>query len=217
MSTELEFAAKAADVVGLYLTPPENALVLSLDEKPKIQLERRSGYVVSSARRLVQGYESTYTRHGRLNLFAALEVAPGRIHAQTTLSFEKTKVGFLSFLESVLAGFPGSDTVEYHVILDTPRIHKRHENWLAAHRNVFFHYTPPRASWLNLVAVWFGILRLKSLRGASFTDTGQLATPIKAFQNASNEPARPFLLSGGSGKSEGRNSQIQPRTFATRH
>ena len=194
ISTDPEFAAKAADVVGLYLAPPENALVLSLDEKPNIQaLERRTGYAVSSDRRLVQGFESTYTRHGTLNLFAALEVATGRIHARTTPSSEKTKVGFLAFLESVLAGFPASDTVEYHVIMDNHSIHKRHEEWLAAHPNVFFHYTPTSASWLNMVEIWFGILTLKSLRGASFTDTGQLAAHIKAFQNAYNETAHPFV------------------------
>ena len=125
-------------MVGLYLAPSENALVLSLDEKSNIQAwERRTGYVVSSDRRLVQGYESTSPRHGTLNLFAALEVGSGRIHARTTPSSEKTEGGFLVFLERVLAGFPRSDTVEYHVIMDNPSIHKRHEKWLAAHPNVF--------------------------------------------------------------------------------
>ena len=194
ISTVPEFAAKAADVVGLYLTPPENALVLCVDEKPKIQaLERRCGYAVSSDGRLVQGLESTYKRHGTLNLFAALEVATGRIHARTTPSSEKSKGGFLSFLESVLAGFPESDAMEYHVIMDNHSLHKRHEKWLAAPPNVFFHYTPPSASWLNMEEIRFGILRLKSLRGASFTDTAQLAEQIMAFQKAYNETAQPFV------------------------
>ena len=148
---------------------------------------------MSSDRRLAQGYESTYTRHGTLNLFAALEVATGRIHAQTTPSSEKTKVGFLAFLESVLAGFPSSATVEYHVIMDNHSIHKRHEKWLAAHPNVFSHYTPTSASWLNMVEIWFGILTLKSLRGASSTDTSLLAAHIMAFQNAYNDTAHPFV------------------------
>ena len=106
-STAPELAAKAADVVGLYPVPPENALVLSLDEKPNIQaLKRRSGYAVSSDRCLVQGYESTYPQHGTLNLLAVLEVAGGRVHARTTPSSEKTKVGFWPFWRVSLPVFP---------------------------------------------------------------------------------------------------------------
>ena len=194
VSTDPEFAAKAADVVGLYLAPPENALVLCVDEKPNIQaLERRRGYVSSSDGRLVQGYESVYKRHGTLNLFAALEVATGRIHGKTTPPSEKTKKGFLAFLEDVLSGLPVSPTVVYHVIVDNHSIHKRHEDWLSGHPNVCFHYTPTSASWLNMVEIWFGILTLKSLRGASFTDTGQLGAHIKAFLDAYNASAHPFV------------------------
>ena len=194
VSTDPQFAAKAADVVGLYLAPPKNAMVFCVDEKPNIQaLERRTGYVVSSDGRLVQGYESTYTRHGTLNLFAALEVATGRIYSKSTDSSEKNKQGFLAFLEDVLSGLPKSETVEYHVIMDNHSIHKHHEQWLSRHPNVFFHYTPTSASWLNMVEIWFGILTLKSLRGASFTDTKQLGAHIKAFQESYNETAQPFI------------------------
>ena len=155
VSTDPEFTAKAADVVGLYLAPPENAPALCVDEKPNIQaLERGGGYVTSSDRRTIQGYESTYKRHGTLNLFAALEMAPGRIHDKTTLPGEKTKKGFPAFLEEVLAGLPVSESVEYHVIMDNHSIHKRHETWLSRHPNVHFHYTPTSASWLNMVEIW---------------------------------------------------------------
>ena len=165
-----------------------------MDEKPNIQaLERGSGYVSSSDRRVIHGYESEYRRHGTLNLFAALEVATGRIHGKTTEPGEKTKKGFLSFLEEVLSGLPGSETTEYHVIMDNHSIHKRHEAWQSRHPNVFFHYTPTRASWLNMVEIWFGILTLKSLRGASFRDTGQLGSHIRAFVAAYNDQAHPFV------------------------
>lgn len=98
VSTDPEFAAKALDVVGLYLAPPENALVLCVDEKPNIQaLERGGGYVTSSDRCLIQGYESTYKRHGMLNLFAALEVATGRIHDKTTTPGGKRRRGSWRF------------------------------------------------------------------------------------------------------------------------
>jgi transposase len=192
VSTDPAFAAKAADVVGLYLEPPEQALVISVDEKPNIQaLERSQGYAVSSDHKLIQAMQSTYKRHGTLNLFAALEVATGFVHGQATRTEEKTKKGFLRFLEDVLAELPEAN--EYHVIMDNHSIHKRHEAWLEAHPNVYFHYTPTSASWLNMVEIWFGILSRKSLRGQSFSDTEQLRAHIEAFIAAYNPQATPFI------------------------
>lgn len=192
ISTDPEFAAKAADVVGLYLAPPENACVLCIDEKPNIQaLERRTGYAVSSNRALVRAYESVYERRGTLNLFAALEVATGHVHAACTEPSKKTKKGFLEFMDNLLSSMP--DTSEYHVIMDNHSIHKRHEAWLETHRNVFFHYVPTSASWLNMVEIWFGILQRKSLRGASFSNVEELGEHILAFQAAYNKNAEPFV------------------------
>ncbi len=192
VSTDPLFVPKAADVVGLYLAPPENALVICVDEKPNIQaLERATGYAVSSDRKLIRALESTYKRNGTLNLFAALEVATGQIHGKTTEPAKKTKKGFLEFMEELLLELPESG--EYHVIMDNHSIHKRHGLWLAEHPNVFFHYTPTSASWLNMVEIWFGILTLKSLRGMSFSSTQELGVHIKAFQKAYNETARPFV------------------------
>ena len=97
VSTDPEFAAKAADVIGLYLNPPENALVLSVDEKPSIQaLERTRGYVHTSSGKVVQGLQSTYKRHGTLNLFAALNVATGTIRGKTTQT--KKRADFQSLI-----------------------------------------------------------------------------------------------------------------------
>jgi len=192
ISTDPEFASKAADVVGLYLAPPENAFVICVDEKPNIQaLERRTGYAISSDKKLIQGIESTYERHGTVNLFAALHVASGHIHGKVTTPGEKTKKGFLNFMDDLLAHLPESS--EYHVIVDNHSIHKRHEAWLANHPNVFFHYTPTSASWLNMVEIWFGILTRKSLRKKGFSNTGELAAHIEAFTATYNETARPFI------------------------
>lgn len=192
VSTDPEFVPKAADVVGLYLAPPENALVLCVDEKPNIQaLERLTGYAVSSDRKLVRALESTYKRNGTANLFAALEVSTGQIRSKTTEPSQKTKKGFLEFMDELLLELPESE--EYHVIMDNHSIHKRHGLWLENHPNVFFHYTPTSASWLNMVEIWFGILTLKSLRGASFSSTQDLCSHIKAFQEAYNKTARPFI------------------------
>jgi transposase len=192
VSTDPEFASKAADVVGLYLAPPENAFVICIDEKPNIQaLERRTGYAISSDKKLVQGIESTYKRNGTVNLFAALHVASGHIHGKVTPPGEKTKKGFLNFMDDLLAHLP--DSSEYHVIVDNHSIHKRHGAWLENHPNVFFHYTPTSASWLNMVEIWFGILTRKSLRKKSFSNTGDLAAHIEAFTEAYNETAHPFV------------------------
>lgn len=192
VSTDPLFAAKSADIVGLYLAPPENALVISVDEKPNIQaLEREVGYVVSPDKKLIRGLESTYKRNGTLNLFAALEVATGQIHACATEPCEKTKKGFISFLDGLLDDLP--EAREYHVIMDNHSIHKNHDKWLEKHPNVFFHYTPTSASWLNMVEIWFGILTYKSLRGASFSSPEELAEHIKNFTKAYNKSARPFV------------------------
>ena len=115
VSTDPQFAAKAADIIGLYLDPPENALVLSVDEKPTIQaLERASGYVQTSSGKIVQGLKSTYKRHGTINLFAALEVATGLIHGKTTQS--KKRVDFQAFMDEIIDDHPTGRY--FNVILD---------------------------------------------------------------------------------------------------
>ena len=192
ISTDPEFVPKAADVVGLYLVSDEKALVICVDEKPNIQaLEFRTGYAVSSDRKLMRGLERTYTRNGTVNLFAALEVATGRIHGKTTDSSQKTKKGFLSFMDDLLLELPSAE--EYHVILDNHSIHKRHEGWLAEHEKVYFHYTPTSASWLNMVEICLGILTRKSLRGASFTSTEALCGHIGKFIEHYKQNAKPFV------------------------
>ena len=190
VSTDPQFAAKAADIVGLYLNPPQNALVISVDEKPGIQaLERAAGYVQTDSGKIVRGFKSTYKRHGTLNLFAALEVATGAIHGQITQ--QKRRVEFLAFMEELVAELPPDK--EMHVILDNYCIHKRNDAWLAAHPNVFFHFTPTSASWLNLVEVWFGILSRKALRGGNFKNVEELRAAIEAFIAAYGPTAKPFI------------------------
>lgn len=189
VSTDPEFTVKAADIVGLYLNPPENALVLSVDEKPSIQaLERATGYVETNNGKIVRSFKSTYKRHGTLNLFAALVVATGAIHTQTTQ--QKRRVEFLEFMDNVMSEMP--EGKEIHVILDNYCIHKKNEAWLAAHPNVFFHFTPTSASWLNQVEIWFGILSRKALRGASFKNIEELRQAIEEFIAVYNPTAKPF-------------------------
>jgi len=192
VSTDPEFAPKAADIVGLYLAPPEKALVISVDEKPSIQaLERATGYVCTSSGKIVRGLKSTYKRHGTLNLFAALNVATGAIHTQTT-EF-KRRVEFLAFMDQVLLELPGSNEEDLHVILDNYCIHKRTDEWLARQPNVKFHFTPTSASWLDQVEIWFGILSRKALKNASFQSVDELCVAINAFVEAYQLNVKPFV------------------------
>lgn len=190
VSTDPEFAAKAADVIGLYLNPPQNALVLSVDEKPAIQaLERTRGYVQTSSGKIVQGMKSTYKRHGTVNLFAALEVATGAIRGKTTQT--KKRADFQAFMDEVIEDQPAGRQI--HVILDNLSTHKKNDDWLAAHPNVTFHFTPTSASWLNQVEIWFGIFQRKTLNNASFGSIEQLTTAIHDFTAAYNVNAAPFV------------------------
>jgi len=189
VSTDKEFAAKAADIVGLYLSPPEKALVISVDEKPGIQaLERKTGYVETDNGKIVRAYKSTYKRHGTLNLFAALRVATGQV--RTAITRLKRREEFLQFMEQVVAD--AAPDQELHVILDNYCTHKKCDVWLAKHPNVHFHFTPTSASWLNQVEIWFGILSRKALRGLSARSTSDLAKAIEAFVAAYEKHPKPF-------------------------
>ena len=190
VSTDKEFAVKAADIVALYLDPPTNAIILSLDEKPSIQvIERATGYVETDSGAVVRALKSTYKRHGTLNLFAALDVGTGQVRAQTTES--KKRVDFQAFLESVLAEMPPDK--EIHVILDNYCTHKRNEEWLAKYEGrVVFHFTPTSASWLNQIEIVFSLLQRKTLSGASFRTKSELREAIEAFIERHNEKAKPF-------------------------
>ena len=191
ISTDPEFTQKAAEIVGLYLNPPENALIISVDEKPSIQaLSRTTGYVVTNDSKVVRGMKSTYRRNGTLNLFAALKVAIGQVYAKPTKT--KKRVDFLAFMDDFLRDFPIEDGVELHVILDNYCIHKRCTEWLSQHPQVHFHFTPTSASWLNQIEIWFGILSRKVLRGASFDSVDQLATAIKEYIDFYNQSSKPF-------------------------
>src|SRR6202047_3048726 len=188
-SNDPDFAAKAADVVGLYMAPPKNAIVLCVDEKPSIQaLERAQGYLKLPNGRTLTGHSHDYKRTGTTTLFAAFEVASGKVTAGHKK--QRRRVEFLDFMNSVTAAFPKR---QLHVILDNLNTHKKNEQWLKAHPNVQFHFTPTSASWLNQVEVWFSILQGQSLSGASFTSLKQLKQHIDAYIKAYNDKAEPFV------------------------
>lgn len=189
ISTDPEFAAKAADIVGLYLDPPENAVVLSVDEKPGIQaLERAQGYLKLPDGRALTGFSHEYKRNGTTTLFAALDIVTGKVKAGHYKRRRRRE--FLDFMNEVIAEYPAQ---EIHVVLDNLRTHKpKHDRWLSRHKNVHFHYTPTHASWLNQIECWFSILSRRTLQGASFASPKQLREAIDRFIEAYNKDAAPF-------------------------
>lgn len=189
ISTDPEFAPKAADIVGLYLDPPDNAVVLCVDEKPHIQaLERAQGWLRLPNGKALTGFNHGYKRHGTTTLFAAFNVATGQVKAGHYKRRRRRE--FLDFMNEVIADYPDR---EIHVILDNLNTHKpKRDRWLARHPNVHFHYTPTYASWLNQVEIWFSILSRRALKGASFTSAQQVRNAIDRFIAAHNRKAAPF-------------------------
>lgn len=189
-SPDPQFAVKAAAIVGLYLDPPDNAVVLAVDEKPNIQaLERKQGYLKLSNGRSLSGHGHTYKRHGTTTLFAALEVATGAVTAAHYK--RRRRVEFLDFMNRILATYPGR---QIHVVLDNLSTHKpKRDRWLAGHPNVHFHFTPTYASWLNQVEIWFSMLARDALSGASFTSPKQVREQIDAFIASHNQSPEPFV------------------------
>ena len=179
--------------MGLYLAPPENAVVICVDEKPSIQaLERAQGYLKLPNGRALSGQSHDYKRHGTSTLFAALEVATGKV--MTAHKSRRRRIEFLDFMNEIIAAYP--DTA-IHVVIDNLNTHKpRNDRWLKRHPNVYFHFTPTHTSWLNQVEIWFSILQGNSLKDAlkdaSFTSVKQLRQHIDAFIEAYNENAKPF-------------------------
>lgn len=189
-STDPEFARKAADIVGLYLDPPENAVVICVDEKPHIQaLERAQGWLRLPNGRALTGESHQYKRHGTTTLFAALNIVSGQVKAGHYQRRRRRE--FLDFMNEVIAHYP--DDVKLHVVLDNLSTHKpKHDRWLKLHPNVHFHFTPTHASWLNQIEIWFSIMARAVLKGASFTDPKQIRTAIDEFIDVYNPKAAPF-------------------------
>lgn len=189
LSTDPQFAAKAADIVGLYLDPPQNAVVISVDEKPSIQaLERAQGWLRLPNGKALRGHTHEYKRHGTTTLFAALEVHTGQV--QVGHYHRKRRREFLDFMNGVVASHPET---ELHVVLDNFVTHKpKHDRWLAQHPTVHFHYTPTHASWLNQIEVWFSILTRAVLLHLSSTNPREVCAAIDRFTLARNKHAAPF-------------------------
>jgi transposase len=189
-STDPELAGKVRDVVGLYLDPPRNAIVLCIDEKSQIQALNRTQPILPMRPGLPENATHDYKRNGTATLFAALEVATGQI---TDRCYERHgKAEFLDFLKHVARAYPRR---KLHVVLDNYHTHKHDDinQWLAKHPRITLHFTPTSGSWLNLVEVFFGIITRQAIRRGSFENVKQLTTAIRAFIDGYNDRCQPFI------------------------
>jgi transposase len=189
-STDPAAEDKIHDVVGLYLNPPSNAVVLSVDEKTQIQALNRTQPILPLRPGIPARQTHDYRRNGLTSLYAALEVASGRVIGKC--SQRHTGADFLRFLNVITRRYYKRDL---HVILDNSSTHKTPEikKWLEAHPRVHFHFTPTGASWLNMVEAWFGILTRKSVRRGSFDTVSALIKHIGNYIDRWNDNPTPFV------------------------
>ncbi|MPZ46372.1 MAG: IS630 family transposase [Betaproteobacteria bacterium] len=189
-TTDPHAEEKIRDVVGLYLNPPTNAVVLSMDEKTQIQALDRTQPLLPLRAGLPARQTHDYRRHGLTSLYAALEITSGTVHG--ACSERHTGADFLRFLKGLQRRYRGR---ELHVVLDNSSTHSTPDVkvWLEAHSNVHFHFTPTGASWLNLIEAWFGILTRKSVRRGSFASVKALVKHIERYIDHWNENPTPFV------------------------
>jgi transposase len=193
-STDPELEAKIRDVVGLYLDPPAKAVVLCVDEKTQIQALDRTAPILPIRPGVPEKQTHDYRRHGTTTLFAALEIATGKV---TDRCFQRhTNTEFLTFLKQCAKANP---RVPLHVVVDNYATHK-HPNivaWLAKNPRVTLHFTPTSGSWLNMVEIFFGLITRQAIRRGTFTSVKDLETAISTYIDGWNERAHPFTWTKG--------------------
>ena len=191
LSEDPQFIDKLRDVVGLYMNPPEHAVVICVDEKTSIQALDRTKPSLPMRPGQVERRTHDYVRHGVIDLFAALNIATGQVIARTDK--QHRAVEFIKFLDSIDANVPAD--LDVHVVIDnasthkTPAVHK----WQLRHPRFTFHFTPTSSSWLNLVERWFGELTDKKLRRSAHRSVKELTTDLEAWVNTWNDNPRPFI------------------------
>ena len=191
LSTDPFFVEKVRDIVGLYLHPPDHAIVLGVDEKSQIQALDRTQPLLPLGLGYVEGVTHDYIRHGTTTLFAALDIASGQVLAQCKRRHRHQE--FLQFLRHIEASVPPD--LEVHLIADNYATHKHAQvrRWLAARSRFHVHYTPTYASWLNQVEIWFNIITQRAIRRGTFRSVGDLVARIDDFVHRYNRRCQPFV------------------------
>jgi transposase len=191
LSKDPLFVAKVRDVVGLYLNPPERALVLCVDEKTQIQALNRTQPVFPMLPGTPARASHDYVRHGTSSLYAALDVTTGKVIGALHSRHRATE--FLAFLKTIDAAVPAA--LDVHLVLDNASTHKTPavQRWLAARPRFVLHFTPTSSSWLNLVERWFSELTTKKLRRGTHTSVRQLNADIRSWIDTWNDNPRPYV------------------------
>ncbi len=191
ISTDPFFVEKVRDIVGLYLNPPDHAVVLCVDEKSQIQALDRTQPTLPLGLGYVEGVTHGYVRHGTTTLFAALDVASGRVLAKCKQRHRHQE--FLQFLRDIEASIP--KRLDVHLIVDNYATHKhpRVRRWLAARPRFHVHYTPIYSSWLKQVEIWFNIITQRAIRRGTFRSVRDLVANIERFVQRYNRHCRPFM------------------------
>jgi transposase len=191
LSRDPQFVAKVRDVVGLYLDPPERAVVLCVDEKSQIQALDRTAPILPMLPGTPERATHDYKRAGTSSLYAALDITSGKVIG--SLHARHRAIEFKKFLQTLDREVPSE--LEVHLVLDNSSTHKTPaiKTWLAAHPRFVVHFTPTSASWLNLVERWFSELTTKKLRRGAHRSVRQLNADIRAWIDTCNENPRPYV------------------------
>ena len=191
LSTDPFFVEKVRDIVGLYLNPPDKAMVLCVDEKSQVQALDRTQPLLPMGIGYVQGVTHDYVRHGTTTLFAAMDIATGQVLTRCRARHRHQE--YLDFLKQVDANVPKD--LDIHLVVDNYATHKHHtvKRWLAARPRYHVHYTPTYASWLNQVEIWFHLITQKAIRRGTFRSVRDLISKINQFVQNHNKDTRPFI------------------------
>ena len=191
MKGDAIFIEKVRDVTGLYLNPPDNAMVLCVDEKGQTQALNRTQPTLPLGLGYVEGYTHDSIRHGTTTLFAALDVATGKVIGQCSKRHRHQE--FLVFLRLIDRETPPE--LDIHLVVDNSATHKhpKVQAWLAKRPRYHLHFTPTSASWLNQVERWFGLLSQRAIKRGSFDSVAQLVKTIESFIEQYNASSSPFI------------------------
>jgi len=215
LSTDPFFTEKVRDIVGLYLNPPDKAMVLCVDEKSQIQALDRTQPVLPMGFGYVEGVTHDYVRHGTTTLFAALDIATGQVLTQCKPRHRHQE--YLQFLKEVDANVPRE--LDIHLVVDNYATHKhpKVKRWLAARPRYQVHYTPTYASWLNQVEIWFNLITQKAIRRGTFKNVKDLVKNIDQFVQTYNKNTRPFQWTATADSILEKVKRLCQRISETRH
>jgi putative transposase len=215
LSTDPFFVEKVRDIVGLYLSPPENAVVLCVDEKSQIQALDRTQPMLPMGLGYAEGVTHDYVRHGTTTLFAALDIASGEVITQCKQRHRHQE--FLQFLKQIEHNVP--QQLDVHLIVDNYATHKHAsiKRWLALHKRWHVHFTPTYSSWLNQVEIWFNLITQRAIRRGTFSSVKELILKIETYDKQYNKHHTPFVWTATANSIFAKLERLCQRISETRH